>query len=93
VPGLIASVASGLVTRKLDPSVGGSGPHDLAVREDAFVGAACALSLLTSTASRRLTSVTIAIRPSAEAGWAETNHGFLKNGRGIFLPVVLDMIF
>ena len=24
---------------KLDPSVGGSGPHDFAVRKDAFVGA------------------------------------------------------
>ena len=48
---MIASVARRLVTRKLDTSVGVSGPHDLAVREDAFVGAACALSLLTSTAS------------------------------------------
>ena len=65
---MIASVARRLVTRKLDTSVGVSGPHDLAVREDAFVGAACALSLLTSTASRRLTSVTIAIRPSDGGG-------------------------
>jgi hypothetical protein len=30
VPGLLASVACGLVIRKLDPSVGGSGPHDFA---------------------------------------------------------------
>ena len=65
---MIASVARRLVTRKLDTSVGGSGPHDLAVREDAFVGAACALSLLTSIAPRRLTSVTIAIRPSDGGG-------------------------
>jgi hypothetical protein len=36
---LIASVASGFVARKLDTSVGVSGPHDLAVREAAFVGA------------------------------------------------------
>jgi hypothetical protein len=64
----------------------------LAVREDAFAGAACALSLLTSTAPRFLTSVTIAIRPSAEAGWGETNHVFLKNGREIFLPTRLDKI-
>jgi hypothetical protein len=32
VPGLIASIACRLVTCKLGPSVGGSGPHDLAVR-------------------------------------------------------------
>jgi len=36
---LIASIACRLVTCKLDPSVGRSGPHDLAVRENAFVGA------------------------------------------------------
>ncbi|HKS73768.1 MAG TPA: hypothetical protein VJQ82_11280, partial [Terriglobales bacterium] len=65
VPGLIASIALQIITARLDPSVGGSGPHDLAVREDAFVGATRALSLLASTAPRRLTSVTIAIRPSS----------------------------
>jgi hypothetical protein len=32
VPGLIAPVACGLVTRKLDTSVGVPGPRDLAVR-------------------------------------------------------------
>src|SRR6185312_4244220 len=32
VPGLLASVARAFVTRKLDPSFGGSGPHDFAVR-------------------------------------------------------------
>ncbi len=31
-PGLLATVARGLVIRWLDPSVGGSGPHDFAVR-------------------------------------------------------------
>jgi hypothetical protein len=36
---LIASIARRLVTCKLDTSVGVSGPHDLAVREVAFVGA------------------------------------------------------
>jgi hypothetical protein len=92
VPGLIASIALQIITARLDPSVGRSGPHDLAVRENAFVGAASALSLLVATSSRRLTSVTIAIRPSAEAGWAETNHVFLKNGREIFLSARLDMI-
>ena len=37
---------------RLDPSIGGSGPHDFAVRDDAFVHAASALSILTSIASR-----------------------------------------
>jgi hypothetical protein len=36
---LIASIAYRFVACKLDTSVGVSGPHDLAVREDAFVGA------------------------------------------------------
>jgi hypothetical protein len=39
VPGLIASIARRMCACKLDTSVGVSGPHDLAVREDAFVGA------------------------------------------------------
>jgi hypothetical protein len=84
VPGLIASIARRFVACKLDPSVGRSGPHDLAVRENAFVGARYALSLLTSTASRFLTSVTIAIRPSDGSGMRKGNHVFLKNGRRIF---------
>jgi hypothetical protein len=75
VPVLIASVTCEFVTHRLDPSVGRSGPHDLAVRKDAFVGAR-ALSIFTSTASRRLTSMTIAIRPSAEAGWGRINMYF-----------------
>jgi hypothetical protein len=32
VPGLLASVACEIIIRKLDPSVGGPGPHDFAVR-------------------------------------------------------------
>ena len=68
---MIASIAYRFVARKLDTSVGVSGPHDLAVHEDAFVGALIArVSLPTSTASRRLTSVTIAIRPSSGGGTA-----------------------
>ena len=34
VPGLLASVASRIITTRLDPSVGRSGPHDFAVRLD-----------------------------------------------------------
>jgi len=53
VPGLLASVARAFVTRKLDPSVGGSGPHDFArPREMLSSARQCALSTLTSTASR-----------------------------------------
>src|ERR1700753_1761827 len=37
VPGLLATVARGIITRKLDPSVGGSGPHDFAVRAATLV--------------------------------------------------------
>jgi hypothetical protein len=37
VPGLIASVASRIITAKLDLSVGESGPHDLAVRDTLHV--------------------------------------------------------
>jgi len=51
VPGLLAAVACRLVTRRLDPSVGGSGPHDFAVRQDVFVHATRALNTLPATAS------------------------------------------
>jgi len=51
VPGLLASVACRFVTCRLDPSVGGSGPHDFAVRQDVFVHATRALNILPATAS------------------------------------------
>ena len=55
-----------LASRELDASVGASGPHDFAVRKiSAFVNAPPA-----STASR-LTSVTIAKRPSVRDGMAK----------------------
>jgi hypothetical protein len=58
-PGFLATVACGYRFRRLDTSVGMSGPHDFAVRETApFVSA-----LPTSIASRPA-SVTIASRPS-----------------------------
>jgi hypothetical protein len=58
-PGFLATVACGYRFRRLDTSVGVSGPHDFAVRETApFVSA-----LPTSIASRPA-SVTIASRPS-----------------------------
>jgi hypothetical protein len=36
VSGLLATVIGGIITRKLDPSVEGSGPHGLTVREGAL---------------------------------------------------------
>src|SRR5262249_49496965 len=48
----LATATRGLVTRKLDPSVGGSGPHAVALRPAPFVGALSALSIPASTASR-----------------------------------------
>jgi len=36
---LLAPVTLRQSSRRLDPSVGGTGPHGLAVRKDAFVGA------------------------------------------------------
>jgi hypothetical protein len=38
-PGFLATVACRFVASRLDSSVGESGPHDFAVRENAFVGA------------------------------------------------------
>ena len=64
VPGFLATVAGGSSSADLIPasgSVGGSGPHDFVVREDAFVRAAfAALNILTSIASRAQRFVTIA---------------------------------
>jgi hypothetical protein len=61
VPGFLATVASRIITTRLDPSVGGSGPHDFAVREAVFVRAARATrDSLTSIASRAQRFVTIA---------------------------------
>src|SRR5579859_1767516 len=54
VPGLLASVARAFVTCRLDPSVGGPGRRDFAVRERSFRRRAQrALNPLASIASRR----------------------------------------
>jgi hypothetical protein len=77
---------------KLDPSIGGSGPH-------AFARPRRCLRRRTSRAEHphvhRIplpTSVTIAIRPSCGGGMREDNHIFLKNGRRIFLRKGLDIV-
>jgi len=91
VPGLIASIVSRAA--KLDLSVGRSGPHDFAVREGILVRAHCALNTSASIASRCLTSVTIAIRPSGGSGMRLDKHMFPKNGRDIFFAGRLDIVF
>jgi len=85
VPGLLATVARTFVTHKLDPSVGGSGPHDFAVRPGH--------ARLARQSVHRIplpTSVTIASRPSRGCGMRQVNHIFPKNGSRIFLPEGLD---
>jgi len=74
--------------RRLDASVGASGPHDFAVRDNAFV--ACAVS---STASLNPTFVTIAKRPSYRGGTARACRDDLPDGQsGKFFAEGLDTI-
>jgi hypothetical protein len=64
VPGLLATVVHGIITRELSASVGAPGPHDFAVRAVSFV------RMRTHTTPPRVHRipiprvVTIAIRPS-----------------------------
>jgi hypothetical protein len=74
-----------LASRELDASVGASGPHNFAVRKiSAFVNAPPA-----STASR-LTSVTIAKRPSVRDGMAKYVGDLGQMGTEMFLRRGLD---
>ena len=78
VPGLLASVTCEFITRKLDPSVGGPGPHDFAVRgtpssPKGFAGLGRHSSVDAPRPSHpRATFVTIAIRPSGRHGMRQT---------------------
>src|SRR5215475_12659848 len=62
--------------RRLDPSVGGSGPHVFAVRS-----CHARQSWPKRPSHPNPTFVTIAKRPSCESGCVEIKHKFLKNGR------------
>jgi hypothetical protein len=89
---LFVTVACGIVFRKLDASVGASGPHDFAVRFNAFVRTtsdrACTESVHRIP---RPTSVTIAIRPSCGRGMAQAGSADLPDGVSeIFLRRELD---
>jgi hypothetical protein len=70
----------------LDPSVGGPGQHDFAVR--------IARARLSRRRVHRIpppTLVTIAKRPSSGGGTGAYNHEIPKNGRSIFLGRGLDV--
>src|SRR5689334_2880006 len=76
---------------RLDPSVGGSGPHDFAVRKDAFVGAPKRAEHPLVHRIPLPTSVTIAIRPSCGGGMRGYDHEIPKNGSGIFFAGGVDI--
>jgi hypothetical protein len=80
LPGVRASLAT-VVSReapaKLDPSVGGSGPHDFAVRVRAARLAAPIRPPLPAANVRG----DCAYAPLTAAGWRQDKHIFLKNGR------------
>jgi hypothetical protein len=85
-PGLLAAVAGEIVSRRLDPSVGGSGPHALAVRQ----------LHRSSGDAARVHRIPPRVRddayaPPVEAGCPEKCHDFPKNGRGIFFAGGLDV--
>src|SRR5215471_13024451 len=70
---------------RLDPSVGGSGPHDFAVRLDR-----ARQSQPRRPSPPASTSVTTRPPLLAEPGWRTTNHIFPKIGRRIFFAGGLD---
>ena len=77
---------------RLDPSVGGPGPHAFAVREECVRRRAMRAEHPHVHRIPLPTSVTIAIRPSCGGGMREDNHMFLENGRRIFFRKGLDMV-
>jgi len=81
-----------VLTLRLDPSIGGSGPHAFAVREGCFRPRVAALKHPHVHRIPLPTSVTIAIRPSCGGGMRRDDHMFLKNGRGIFFAEGVDKI-
>jgi hypothetical protein len=84
--GLIAPVARALVAiRRLDLSIGRSGPHDFTVRIEPFVRAQARCSP-TRPPHPAPTSVTIAIRPSSEAGRTHQIINSVKTKEIYFYP-------
>jgi hypothetical protein len=95
VPGLLAPVALSIsafrpqgrnrVSIRLDPSVGGSGPHGLTVRIAPHV-----LRPNASIAARLTSGDEWPSRPSCRGGMASLNHNFVLSERQIFLRRALD---
>src|SRR5262249_52024493 len=75
------------IIRKLDPSVGGSGPHDFAVRAGP---ARRARPVRPSHPAPRFVTIGRSA-PLAGAGQREDNHIFPKNGRKKFCVRGLDI--
>ena len=83
VPGVLVTVAR---SRRLDTSIGVSGPHG-------FVGRILTRFVFARQRIHRIPAsrfVTIAIRPSSGGGMCGDNHVFPKNGRQIFFVRALD---
>src|SRR5581483_2719214 len=85
VPGLLAPIAAQSLAR-LDPSVGGSGPHGLTVRDCAARLAAQRVHRNPRRASWRSRNVL-----RNERGMASLNHNFCLSERRIFLREGLDI--
>src|SRR6202030_4324016 len=95
VPGFLAPVVLSIsafrpqgrnrVSRRLDPSVGGSGPHGLTVRIAPHL-----LRPNASIAARLTSGDEWPSRPSCRGGMASLNHNFVLSERQIFLRCVLD---
>ena len=82
--GLLASVV-GRVTCKLDPSIGGSGPHDFAVRWPITRQLMCQ-----RPSHPAPTFVTIAKRPSCGCGTRKGSQRICRSQSGIFFVPGLD---
>ncbi len=75
---------------RLSASTAAPRPHDFAVRTGSFVRMDNHAATRCAHRIPRSTSVTIAIRPCNEAGWAGSNHDFQKNARRMFSGRRLD---
>jgi hypothetical protein len=84
VPGFLATIACQSIIDRLDPSVGGSGPHGLTVRA---LAARLAADARPSQPAPRI--VTTRFAPHA-GGMTSINHNFCLSERNIFLQRALD---
>src|SRR5258708_1502400 len=85
VTGLVCHRHQRSCLRQLDASVGASGPHDFAVHLKR-----CSSKAPSASTASRLTSVTIAKRPSVGAGWQRYRFDLGKRRSGKFFGMGLD---